>query len=109
MNHWTQVSRLAKIAFRWEQCNFLRVSVPDEVQMSRMGKQQVFVRHFRPMATFSFNAMATCVWEFGIFSVHQGLVDGGRAGLFWSTVVHAICFIPVILSMAEMESIAPTA
>ncbi len=77
--------------------------------MSRMGKQQVFVRHFRPMATFSFNAMATCVWEFGIFSVHQGLVDGGRAGLFWSTVVHAICFIPVILSMAEMESIAPTA
>ena len=61
------------------------------------------------MATFSFNAMATCVWEFGIFSVSQGLVDGGRAGLIWTTVVHAVGFFPIILSMAEMASIAPTA
>ncbi|KAK5169375.1 uncharacterized protein LTR77_005350 [Saxophila tyrrhenica] len=81
----------------------------DRYQMNRMGKQQAFVRHFKPMATFSFNAMATCVWEFGIFSVSQGLVDGGRAGLFWSTVVHAVGFVPVVLSMAEMASIAPTA
>lgn len=34
----------------------------DRYQMERMGKQQVLVRHFRPMATFSFNAMATCVY-----------------------------------------------
>ena len=46
-------------------------------QMDRMGKQQVLVRHFRPMATFSFNAMATCVWEFGIFSVNQGYDTDG--------------------------------
>ena len=53
--------------------------------------------------------MATSVWEFGIFSINQGLIDGGRAGLFWSTIVHAVGFIPIILSMAEMSSIAPTA
>ena len=41
----------------------------DRFNMNRMGKQQILVRHFRPMATFSFNAMATCVWEFGIFSI----------------------------------------
>jgi hypothetical protein len=48
---------------------------------SCLGKQQVLVRHFRPMATFSFVAMATSIWEFGIFSMNQGLIDGGRAGL----------------------------
>jgi len=53
--------------------------------------------------------MATSVWEFGIFSVSQGLVDGGRAGLIWTTVIHAIGFLPIVLSMAEMASIAPTA
>lgn len=72
------------------------------------GKHQVLVRHFQPMATFSFVAMATPVWEFGIFSMNQGLIDGGRAGLIWGTVIHAIGFIPIILSMAEMASIAPT-
>jgi amino acid transporter len=72
------------------------------------GKHQVLVRHFQPMATFSFVAMATSVWEFGIFSMNQGLIDGGRAGLIWGTVIHAIGFIPIILSMAEMASIAPT-
>jgi choline transport protein len=77
--------------------------------MVRSGKQQVLVRHFRPMATFSFVAMATSVWEFGIFSMNQGLIDGGRAGLIWSTVVHAVGFVPIVLSMAEMSSIAPTA
>jgi choline transport protein len=61
------------------------------------------------MATFSFVAMATSVWEFGIFSMNQGLVSGGRAGIIWSTVAHAIGFVPIVLSMAEMSSIAPTA
>ena len=61
------------------------------------------------MSTFSFVAMATSVWEFGIFSVTQGLVAGGRAGLFWTTVIHAVGFVPIMLSMAEMASIAPTA
>ncbi|GAB7366367.1 hypothetical protein MBLNU230_g8165t2 [Neophaeotheca triangularis] len=80
----------------------------DSKDMDRLGKQQVLVRHFPPMATFAFVAMATSVWEFGIFSVNQGLVNGGRPALIWMTVVHAIGFIPIVLSMAEMASIAPT-
>lgn len=61
------------------------------------------------MATFSFVAMATSVWECGIFSMNQGLIDGGRAGLIWTTVVHSVGFIPIVVSMAEMASIAPCA
>jgi choline transport protein len=50
-----------------------------------------------------------CSWEFGIFSITQGITDGGRAGLIWMSVIHAIGFVPVVVSMAEMASIAPTA
>lgn len=67
----------------------------DQFQMERMGKKQVLVRRFRPMSTFAFNAMATSVWEFGIFSVSQGIVDGGRAGLIWTTIIHAVGFLPI--------------
>lgn len=67
----------------------------DQFQMERMGKKQVLVRRFRPMSTFAFNAMATSVWEFGIFSISQGIVDGGRAGLIWTTIIHAIGFLPI--------------
>ena len=81
----------------------------DQFQMERMGKKQVLVRRFRPMSTFAFNAMATSVWEFGIFSISQGIVDGGRAGLIWTTVIHAVGFLPIVMSMAEMASMAPTA
>lgn len=76
---------------------------------SHAGKPQQVVREFRPFSTFAFNAMATSVWEFGIFSVGRAQVDGGRAGFIWTTVVHAIGFVPIVLSMAEMASIAPTA
>lgn len=67
----------------------------DQFQMERMGKKQVLVRRFRPMSTFAFNAMATSVWEFGIFSISQGIVDGGRAGLIWTTIIHALGFLPI--------------
>lgn len=67
----------------------------DRFQMERMGKKQVLVRRFRPMSTFAFNAMATSVWEFGIFSITQGIVDGGRAGLIWTTIIHAVGFLPI--------------
>ncbi|KAM0714979.1 hypothetical protein Q7P37_009444 [Cladosporium fusiforme] len=87
----------------------MRSTNVDRYNMERMGKQQVLVRHFRPMATFSFVALATSVWECGIFSMNQGLIDGGRAGLIWTTLIHAVGFIPIVLSMAEMSSIAPTA
>ncbi|OQO02777.1 hypothetical protein B0A48_11059 [Cryoendolithus antarcticus] len=96
-------------AFDVDEVDATKSTSADRFQMERMGKDQVFVRHFKPMATFSFVAMATSVWEFGIFSISQGLVDGGRAGLIWSTIVHAVGFIPIVLSMAEMASIAPTA
>ena len=39
----------------------------------------------------------------------QGLVNGGPAGLIWSFIWVFFGFFPVILSLAEMSSMAPTA
>ncbi len=39
----------------------------------------------------------------------QGLVNGGPAGLIWSFIWTLVGFMPVILSLAEMSSMAPTA
>lgn len=78
----------------------------DTFQMERMGKKQVLVRRFRPMSTFAFNAMATSVWEFGIFSISQGLVDGGRAGLIWTTIIHAVGFLPIGIYDNTMDAIS---
>ncbi|OQN98982.1 hypothetical protein B0A48_14842 [Cryoendolithus antarcticus] len=75
-------------AYEIDEVDATKSTSADRFQMKRMGKDQGFL---------------------GIFSISHGLVDGGRAGLIWSTIVHAIGFIPIVLSMAEMASIAPTA
>lgn len=52
--------------------------------------------------------MLQATWEVIIAATTQGLVNGGRAGVFWSFVWTWILFIPIVLSLAEMSSIAPT-
>lgn len=100
----------------------------DKLNMQRMGKPQVLIvsarlheclylvangvihqRQFRLLSTISFTAIAFGAWQIGIFVITQGLVDGGRAGLIWSTVWNFVGFCPVYLSLAEMSSMAPTA
>lgn len=50
--------------------------------------------------------MAT--WEFLLLTNTQGLVGGGRAGLFWSYIWTMCGFGLMIVSLAEMASMAPT-
>lgn len=38
----------------------------------------------------------------------QGLTNGGLAGLFWSYVWTFVGFTPIVASLAEMASMAPT-
>ncbi|KAK3176011.1 hypothetical protein OEA41_007333 [Lepraria neglecta] len=81
----------------------------DRMDMRRMGKKQELMRNFR---TFSSIAFTTCVmgtWEILLTANTQGLIAGGSAGLFWSLVWAYAGQAFVILSLAEMASIAPTA
>jgi hypothetical protein len=81
----------------------------DAANMKRMGKEQQLVRRFRLLSMASFVGLATVSWEYGVFTLGPGLLNGGRAGLIYSTLWSFLCFGPVYLSMAEMASMAPIA
>jgi len=48
-------------------------------------------------------------WEFVLLANTQGLVSGGRAGLFWSYIWTLVGYAFITASLAEMASMAPTA
>ena len=81
----------------------------DAANMARMGKNQQLVRHFRVLSMASFVAIATAVWEIGLFNLTPGLINGGRPGIIYSVLWNFIGFGPIYLSMAEMASMAPIA
>lgn len=80
----------------------------DRYDMSRMGKQQEMRRVFRQFSILSFTCVIMATWEFLLTANTQGLVAGGRAGLFWSYIWTICGFGLIIASMAEMASMAPT-
>jgi hypothetical protein len=85
-------------------------STRDDIRgMRRMGKEQQLVRTFRQLSLTSFVALATATWEIGLFIISPALINGGRAGLVWSVLWCWAGFAPIILSMAEMASMAPIA
>lgn len=55
-----------------------------------------------------FTSMVQGTWETVIIAPVGGLVNGGPAGLFWSYIWTFIGFTPIVMSLAEMASMAPT-
>ena len=47
-------------------------------------------------------------WEFILVSLSVGFANGGFAGLFVCFIVTVCCFFSVVVSLAEMASMAPT-
>ncbi|KAJ7772241.1 GABA permease [Mycena metata] len=80
----------------------------DEKDMRRMGKQQELMRNFRRVSSFSFTVVLTATWEYLLMANTQGLTNGGLAGLWWSFISSFFLIGLVILSLAEMASMAPT-
>ncbi|CAI7598346.1 unnamed protein product [Penicillium crustosum] len=83
-------------------------SPQDQDDMTRMGKIQELKRNFRPLAALSFSAVLQATWEFILISNTQGLENGGLAGVFWSYMWTFVGFGFIIVSLAEMASMAPT-
>ena len=83
-------------------------TVFDRRDMQRLGKKQEYRRVFGPMATFGFISMYLCTWEYILVSVAGGLVNGGFGGLVWEYIFTAFAFGSVVITMAEMTSMAPT-
>lgn len=77
-------------------------STNDDIKgMRRMGKEQQFERRFRQLSIISFVSIATASWEIGLFIISPALIDGGRAGLVWSSLWCWIGFAPIYLSMVR--------
>ena len=80
----------------------------DRSDMRRLGKKQEYRRVFGPLATFGFISMYLCTWEYILVSVSGGLINGGFGGLVWEYIFTAFAFGSVVITMAEMTSMAPT-
>ena len=83
-------------------------TIPDKYDMHRLGKRQEFRRAFGFWATFGFTSIYIATWEYLLVSVYGGLVNGGFAGLVYEYIGTTICYFSVVLSLAEMASMAPT-
>ncbi|KAE8349947.1 amino acid transporter [Aspergillus coremiiformis] len=83
----------------------------DQRDMHRMGKKQELRvgRNFRLVNTIGFTSCVMGTWEILLTSNTQGLKAGGRPGLLWSLIWSYCGQTFIVLSMAEMSSIAPTA
>lgn len=81
----------------------------DKRDMQRMGKKQEFTRSFRIVASIAFTSCVMGTWEIILTTLTPALIAGGTAGLFWSTIWGYIGQSFIVLSLAEMSSMAPTA
>ncbi|KAH8895963.1 amino acid transporter [Thozetella sp. PMI_491] len=80
----------------------------DYKDMHRMGKKQELVRNFRRLSALSFTVMLTATWEYLLIANSQGLYNGGLAGLWWSFLWTFVGLLLIMISLAEMASMAPT-
>ena len=81
----------------------------DQTDMRRMGKKQEFRRNFRFLTTIGFTCCVMGTWEILMTSNTQALLAGGSAGLFWSLCWAYLGQTFIVLSLAEMSAMAPTA
>ncbi|UDD57211.1 hypothetical protein AFCA_004721 [Aspergillus flavus] len=76
--------------------------------MWRVGRDQELNRNFRFLSVLGFSAVLMCTWEAVLFGSSNGLTNGGKGGMIYTYLGGLIGFSFVILSMAEMASMAPT-
>ncbi|KAJ6784952.1 hypothetical protein PWT90_01751 [Aphanocladium album] len=92
-----------------EEAEVYKSTYNDVKAMKRMGRSQELIRHYRVFSMVSFVGMATAAWEMTLYQVTPALRDGGLPLLMYSNIWIFCAFIPVVLSMAEMSSMAPIA
>jgi amino acid transporter len=76
--------------------------------MRRLGKKQQLSRGFHSISIFGLTCVIMLTWQAILSTSTFSLINGGRAGSVWSYLASWILTIPVVASMAEMASMAPT-
>lgn len=92
-----------------EESDVYKSTYNDAQAMKRMGRSQELIRHYRLFSMVSFVGMATAAWEMTLYQITPALRDGGLPALIYSNIWIFCAFVPVVLSLAEMSSMAPIA
>ncbi|RMX92278.1 hypothetical protein D0868_13497 [Hortaea werneckii] len=85
-----------------------RGTTRDRIDMQRMGKKQELRRSFRQFSTISFTSCVMGNWEILLTANGPALNNGGPSGILWSLIWTWTGQLFVIMSLAEMSSMAPT-
>ncbi|KAH8725675.1 amino acid permease-domain-containing protein [Phaeosphaeriaceae sp. PMI808] len=80
----------------------------DQKDMHRMGKTQELRRNFRFVSIFGYSMILMATWETVLTTLIIPLTNGGTGGAIFIFLATAIGMGFVIVSMAEMASMAPT-
>ncbi|KAM5440841.1 hypothetical protein MferCBS31731_003980 [Microsporum ferrugineum] len=83
-------------------------TLQDKRDMYRVGNNQELNRNFRFVSVLGFAAVLMCTWEVVMIASATGLLNGGLSGMIYTYIGGLFGFSFVILSMAEMASMAPT-
>ena len=81
----------------------------DNAHMTRLGKKQQFDRNFQLLSITAFSVVAMGGWIFVPNNSIYGLVDGNTGGTITMYLINFAAFSTIIMSLAEMSSMAPTA
>ncbi|KAF2395912.1 amino acid transporter [Trichodelitschia bisporula] len=81
----------------------------DQEDMRRMGRKQELNRLFSVTTLVGYAVMVAMTWPFGMITGAYSLMNGGPAGVVWVFLAVCVGLFTVVLSMAEMASIEPTA
>lgn len=81
----------------------------DAADMARLGKAQLFHRTFSYWSTFGFVSIYLATWEYSILSMSPTIPLLGFGGFFWTVVGCTVFYASIVLSLAEMASMSPTA
>lgn len=81
---------------------------PDRRDMRRLGKRQELKRRFRFFSIVGYVIVLGLTWEFSLVVGAFSLANGGAAGAIWLTLFVCCGMSTVMLSMAEIASMAPT-
>lgn len=81
----------------------------DDMDMYRLGKKPEFDRNYRLLSITAFTVVAMVGWVFVPNSTTSALIDGNTGGTITMYLVNFAMFTTIILSLAEMASMAPTA
>ncbi|ORX94415.1 GABA permease [Clohesyomyces aquaticus] len=80
----------------------------DLSDMDRMGKLQQLRRDFQFVSIFAYAVILGSTWEYALVVIGISLANGGPAGGIWMFLIVCFGMFFVVLSMAEMGSMAPT-